>query len=497
MKHFKILSTCAAFFVTYLTLSAQYLHINVGKVCHEIPASIAGEMPFSQGESVRVLNQDYLFSEIESITVDATTAVDSCPVKVIYSTDAPPFVTVSPQQWGTPQTGYFLSSNATTLATGFGGFKLNFRMSGVTQVVLESVDALPLATAQSILTFSAPQGETLRSGQDYYIATLPTDLYGGYRLSIYKDGKVAHYFGVHQKVEAGQFIEPLDLVESELEFNDPAAPFVENERPGLNAQTKNALVAYQRNPTAANQQALLEQMGIKYDKVVARKKAKLRELEREARHAALVEEMQAIVDEMVNNRDVRLQQQFLRLVDPRTDDNSNDQWLVLRGSAAKNAFVAYAPVTNAEFALFRPQHNFGKGQEQYPVVNVSYDDAVAYCDWLSANDSKHLYRLPTEEEWILAAGHMPKDVKMNADFVERGLTPVNAYAQTIGASGGIDFWGNSWEWTSTSSAPGLYIVKGGSWDSSRDAARSEYSGDSRQGTQTYANVGFRVVRTDR
>lgn len=298
-------------------------------------------------------------------------------------------------------------------------------------------------------------------------------------------------------MEAGQFIEPLDLVESELEFNDPAAPFVENERPGLNAQTKNALVAYQRNPTAANQQALLEQMGIKYDKVVARKKAKLRELEREARHAALVEEMQAIVDEMVNNRDVRLQQQFLRLVDPRTDDNSNDQWLVLRGSAAKNAFVAYAPVTNAEFALFRPQHNFAKGQEQYPVVNVSYDDAVAYCDWLSANDSKHLYRLPTEEEWILAAGHMPKDVKMNADFVERGLTPVNAYAQTIGASGGIDFWGNSWEWTSTSSAPGLYIVKGGSWDSSRDAARSEYSGDSRQGTQTYANVGFRVVRTDR
>ena len=137
MKHFKILSTCAAFFVTYLTLSAQYLHINVGKVCHEIPASIAGEMPFSQGESVRILNQDYLFSEIESIMVDATAAVDSCPVKVIYSTDAPPFVTVSPQQWATPQTGYFLSSNATTLATGFGGFKLNFRMSGVTQVVLE------------------------------------------------------------------------------------------------------------------------------------------------------------------------------------------------------------------------------------------------------------------------------------------------------------------------------------------------------------------------
>lgn len=32
------------------------------------------------------------------------------------------------------------------------------------------------------------------------MATLPCDLYGGYRLSIYKDGLVAHYFGVHQTV---------------------------------------------------------------------------------------------------------------------------------------------------------------------------------------------------------------------------------------------------------------------------------------------------------
>lgn len=70
-------------------------------------------------------------------------------------------------------------------------------------------------------------------------------------------------------------------------------------------------------------------------------------------------------------------------------------------------------------------------------------------------------------------------------------------AQTKGACGGIDFWGNCWEWTSTQTDNGEYVIKGGSWDSSRDQCRSEYSGDTRNGSQGYANVGFRVVRIDK
>lgn len=58
--------------------------------------------------------------------------------------------------------------------------------------------------------------------------------------------------------EAGSYITPLDLDENELEFCDPDAPLVEEERPGLNAQTKSALVAYQKNPSDENKQALLE-----------------------------------------------------------------------------------------------------------------------------------------------------------------------------------------------------------------------------------------------
>lgn len=395
-----------------------------------------------------------------------------------------------------------------------GGIKLNFQMPGVTKVELESVDGyalsgkaklewdeqgLPVVAETSdtdyILTFNAPNEFGFLPGKDYFISTLPCDLYGGYRLSIYKDGLVADYFGVHQTVERASYITPNDFVESELVFDDPDAPLVEEERPKLDPTTTALLRQYQQNPTEENKQALMEQMGLRYDKVVARKKSKLRELEREALTPDLVEEMQEIVDEMVENRDIRLEQQFLRLIDPRTDDNPNDAWLVLHGAPEQDAYIGYAPVTNAEYAAFDPNFNYEAGTENYPAVNVTIAQATAYCDWLASQDGTHAYRLPTDEEWILAAGHMPKDVSMNSGYVESGLTAVDAYNQTTGACGGIDFWGNCWEWTSSTDADGLYIIKGGSWDSDRDDCRSEKSDVVRDGAQGYANVGFRVVRT--
>ena len=215
------------------------------------------------------------------------------------------------------------------------GIKFNIRLSGVTKVELESVDGNPLAgtarietdalgkqavsdveNAGTIITFKAADKSGFTPGKDYYISTLPCDLYGGYRLSIYRNGLVAHYFGVHQTVELGTFTSPDDLVESELEFDKPGAPLVEEGRPKMDSQTHNLFIQYRRNPTGANRQALLDRMGVRYDKVVARKKNKLRELEREARTYSIVEHMQGIVNEMVQNRDVRIQQQFLRFIDP-------------------------------------------------------------------------------------------------------------------------------------------------------------------------------------
>ena len=350
------------------------------------------------------------------------------------------------------------------IASVTGGLHLNFGMTGITRVELESVDGYAIAgtstaageiiEGESIITFSAPEGGTFEAGWDYYIVTFPCDIYGGYRLSIFKDGLVAHYFGVHQVIETGEYITPNDLDESELEFVDPNEPFVEDEPPGLNHATLVALHRYLNNPTEENRLLLMEQMGIKYDKVVARKKAKLRQLEREAHHQSLIDEMQAIVDEMVENREIRLEQQFRRLTDRREDDNPDDKWLVLRGVPTDNAYIAYAPVTNEEYAAFDPDFTYTPGNENYPVVDITYFEAMAYCEWLGENDPVHAFRVTTEDDWVMAAGHMPKDVAMNSGHIHNGLTPVEAYSQTTGACGGIDFWGNCWEWTAAISQVG-------------------------------------------
>ena len=280
---------------------------------------------------------------------------------------------------------------------------------------------------------------------------------------------------------------------------------IEKERPTLNEATRRLIAAYRRDPSEANLAALREQVAKNYDAVLARKKAKLEELKRTAKHVSKVEEMQAIVDEMVATRETRIEQSLRRFKDPRLIPGSRDtkaDYLPIIG-AGLDVSIARFPVTNAEYADFAkatgrplPEGCEAADKARHPVVHVSYTDAVAYCTWLTGKaDNKALYRLPTEEEWSFAAGHMPKDADFNCG-VREGTAPVDAYTSTLAACGAVDMWGNCWEWTSTDfpGTEGQKIVKGGSWKSRRTDCRTEEVSFGREAASGADDVGFRVVK---
>ena len=75
--------------------------------------------------------------------------------------------------------------------------------------------------------------------------------------------------------------------------------------------------------------------------------------------------------------------------------------------------IARVPITNAQYHLFTqatgyktPNHwqedRPPKGLESHPVVNVTWHDALAYCQWLSGVTGKSI-TLPSEAEWEKAA----------------------------------------------------------------------------------------------
>ena len=122
------------------------------------------------------------------------------------------------------------------------------------------------------------------------------------------------------------------------------------------------------------------------------------------------------------------------------------------GSGFKDGKHGHSP----EF-LWNTQLGFDTEQtDEHPVLNVSWNDAVAFCEWLSRKEGV-TYRLPTEAEWefvcrdgSLARFSFGNEESKLGDYTwygnqgGRGTKPVG---QKLSNSLGLfDLHGNVWEW---------------------------------------------------
>lgn len=191
-------------------------------------------------------------------------------------------------------------------------------------------------------------------------------------------------------------------------------------------------------------------------------------------------------------------------------------------------FVGKYEVSNQEYRCFRPDHSSGAHEsmsldgDNQPVVNVSWNDARSFCEWLTRNfgtsaDGKLHFRLPTEKEWEVYAacgvnsefpwGEWPPPKYLNYYGREnRGPNqklenydgycvscPVNKSGENEWGLFGVG--GNVWEWCQDTDDPqeATHVLKGGSWADCaplflRTSRRSAYAAGYK-----YVNLGFRVV----
>jgi formylglycine-generating enzyme required for sulfatase activity len=177
-------------------------------------------------------------------------------------------------------------------------------------------------------------------------------------------------------------------------------------------------------------------------------------------------------------------------------------------------------------------------QWNLPVTFVSWNDAVAYCEWLSAFSGKP-YRLPTEAEWEYAAGNGSKHTEYSwgnglpqgkkggniYDLTKMSVHPTSAfsinytdgfvYASPVGffspnELGLFDMSGNVGEWCSDwyfevyavqetrdpkGPTEGVYrVIRGGTWNQRLYRSKTVYREAERPLIHN-AGLGFRIVRS--
>jgi formylglycine-generating enzyme required for sulfatase activity len=212
------------------------------------------------------------------------------------------------------------------------------------------------------------------------------------------------------------------------------------------------------------------------------------------------------------NRPVHIPGGFFWKGNPDPDTVSEGPYITWDESYAPETvdgfWIQEHEVTNAEYRRFDAEHAFGAGQERHPVVNLTWEEAMAYA-------ASRGGRLPTETEWEFAArgessrtypwGEAEPECRRAhfGDCEPRSTLPVMSRPGGATSEGVHDLAGNVWEWV----MPDWYLLgnfpsnnetrmsRGGSF---RDVAFFLRASNRNRGlgfNEWFAtdNLGFRVV----
>jgi formylglycine-generating enzyme required for sulfatase activity len=223
--------------------------------------------------------------------------------------------------------------------------------------------------------------------------------------------------------------------------------------------------------------------------------------------------------------------EFLMGSDPKKDEGAYNDEQPRHTLYLPDYYLAKTPVDVAQYAAFvqatghKPPGNW-KGliskkppqdKLNHPVTEVSWRDAVAYCQWLAATTGK-VYHLPSEAEWEKGAqgsdgriypwGNEWDATRCNSKEGGPGdTTPVGVYPDGASPYGLLDMAGNVWEWTwslkedypydpedgrEDADAEGRRVVRGGSFNNNDRNVRCAYRNRNNP-NNTNTNNGFRVV----
>lgn len=209
------------------------------------------------------------------------------------------------------------------------------------------------------------------------------------------------------------------------------------------------------------------------------------------------------------------------------DNNGYDNEKPVHSVTVNNFYMCKYPVTNKEYCLYnvsRAKFSFDKyfpnnPGNNLPAVYISWDNAVAYCQWLSNKTGKN-YRLPTEAEWEYAcrAGTNTNYYwgdKMDDSYCwydKNSNDQVHPVGQNKSNDWELyDMSGNVWEWCNdrydenyysvspsdnpTGPTSGMFrVLRGGSFGSSDSVCRSVFR-FMNSPTTSFNALSFRLVRS--